>query len=94
MRIEWAKRAELQFLELLAQIHIENPGAAWRLHRRTIQWTHKLSQFPNSGRAGRMPGTREMFVVGTPFLLVYTVMPEFVSIDFVIHTSQQWPTEE
>jgi hypothetical protein len=35
-----------------------------------------------------------MFVVGTPFLLVYTVRADFVSIDFVIHTSQQWPTEE
>jgi plasmid stabilization system protein ParE len=94
VKIEWAELAELQFLELLSHIHTENPGAAWRLHQRTIQWASRLGQFPHSGRPGRLPGSRELFVVGTPFLLIYSVREAFVSIDFVIHTSQQWPPEQ
>lgn len=50
--------------------------------------------FPHSGRKGRMADTRELFVVGTPFLLVYVVRKDAVSIEFVIHTSRQWPPED
>lgn len=94
MRIEWAEQAELQFLDLLARIHEEDPRAAWRLHQRTLQWARKLAPFPNSGRLGRMAGTRELVVIGTPFVLIYAVRETAVSIDYVIHTSQQWPPED
>lgn len=94
MRIEWSQTADRQFLMLLAAIYLENPQAARRLHQRTIQWTRKLRAFPNAGRKGRFGGTRELFVVGTPFLIIYTVQTERVLIDFVLHTSQKWPPDD
>lgn len=94
MRVEWSQTARHQLLLLLAAIHVDNPRAARRLHERTRRWTLKLSSFPNSGRKGLIPGTREIFVVGTPFLVVYTVWSDSVVIDYVVHTARQWPPED
>ncbi|WP_158606047.1 type II toxin-antitoxin system RelE/ParE family toxin [Sinorhizobium meliloti] len=32
-----------------------------------------LRDFPHSGRAGRIPKTRELVVTGTPFVVIYMV---------------------
>lgn len=94
MKIEWTELAELQFLKLLSRIHEDNPRAAWGMHQRTLQRVRKLGLFPHSGRIGRVVGSRELVVTRTPFILIYTVKERSVSIDFVLHTSQQWPPED
>jgi toxin ParE1/3/4 len=46
---------------------------------------------PNRGRVGRKPGTREITVVGLPFLLIYRVGKKSVKIVRILHRAQQWP---
>lgn len=51
----------------------------------------RLGAMPNRGRIGRKSGTREITVVGLPFVIIYRVRKEAVEIARVLHGSQQWP---
>ncbi|MDR2726446.1 MAG: type II toxin-antitoxin system RelE/ParE family toxin, partial [Deltaproteobacteria bacterium] len=48
-------------------------------------------QFPESGRPGRVPGTRELVIAGLPYLLPYRVRNDVVEILRFFHTSQKPP---
>lgn len=52
---------------------------------------NSLKGMPQRGRAGRMPGTRELTVAGFPFVIIYRVGKEAVEIARVLHRLQQWP---
>ncbi|MFB2897343.1 type II toxin-antitoxin system RelE/ParE family toxin [Aerosakkonemataceae cyanobacterium BLCC-F50] len=43
------------------------------------------------GRPGRIPGTKELVVTRTPFILPYRVQGEQIEILAVIHAARQWP---
>ena len=46
-----------------------------------------------SGRPGRVAGTRELVVTGTPYVAAYQVTRETVRILRVLHGAQQWPDD-
>ena len=52
-----------------------------------------LSDHPAAGKAGRIAGTREMVLVGTPYLAVYRMANNRVEVLRVLHGAQQWPAE-
>jgi plasmid stabilization system protein ParE len=43
------------------------------------------------GRAGRVTGTRELVVAGTPYIVPYRVRVEAVEILRVFHAARKWP---
>ena len=43
------------------------------------------------GRPGRIAGTRELVVPGTPYLIAYAVLEEQVVVLAVLHGAQRWP---
>jgi toxin ParE1/3/4 len=45
------------------------------------------------GRPGRVPGTRELVVSDTPFILPYRVRDSAVEILAVFHGARQWPEQ-
>jgi toxin ParE1/3/4 len=45
------------------------------------------------GRIGRVPGTRELIVGGTPWIIVYRVRADAVEIIRVLHGAQKWPPQ-
>jgi toxin ParE1/3/4 len=51
----------------------------------------RLADHPHSGRPGRVPGTRELVVSGTPYVVAYRVEPAAVVILRVLHGTQRWP---
>ena len=50
-----------------------------------------LTQGKEHGRAGRVPGTRELPIPHTPFVIPYRVNADSVEILRVYHHSQRWP---
>ena len=49
----------------------------------------RLLDFPESGRVGQVPGTREMIVADLPYIVLYRVSGDVVEILRVLHTSQE-----
>ncbi len=60
-----------------AYIVRDDPEAAARIVERIVTSVEGLGAHPASGRPGRVPGTRELVVSGTPYLVPYRV--RFVS---------------
>jgi toxin ParE1/3/4 len=58
---------------------------------RVLEAIEGLAEFPNVGRPGRVPGTRELVVSGTPFIAVYKVEANILWVARVLHGAQRWP---
>ncbi len=52
-----------------------------------------LAQHPLMGREGRLAGTRELVIVGSPFIAVYRVKKTRIEILRVLHGARRWPRE-
>lgn len=69
----------------------ENPSAAILVDERIVAAVRRLVDFPASGRAGRIAGTRELVINGTPYVAAYAITETVVRILRVLHGAQEWP---
>jgi toxin ParE1/3/4 len=69
----------------------DSAGSADQFLERIQQAAAILVHHPLAGRAGRIPGTRELVVPGTPWIIPYRVRQGFVDILAVIHGARKWP---
>ncbi|MDD7973480.1 type II toxin-antitoxin system RelE/ParE family toxin [Roseinatronobacter alkalisoli] len=69
-------------------ISMDNPVAAERVYWGIVSAAEKLPEFPALGRPGRHPKTRELSVADLPYLIVYEVGPDAVTILAVFHRSR------
>ena len=51
----------------------------------------KLDQYPELGRKGRIPATRELVITDTPFLVAYRIHKREVQLLAVLHGARRWP---
>ena len=58
---------------------------------RILSGIDMLERFPNLGREGRIDGTRELVVSGTPFIIFYCLQDDQVEILGVVHGARKWP---
>jgi len=50
-----------------------------------------LERYPAAGRPGRIPGTRELVIVPTPFLIAYRTRRGTIEILALLHGARKWP---
>ncbi|MCL1574867.1 type II toxin-antitoxin system RelE/ParE family toxin [Xanthomonas nasturtii] len=50
-----------------------------------------LAVHPKSGRTGRVAGTRELVIAGTPYIAVYEIAGPNQNVRRVLHGSRRWP---
>jgi toxin ParE1/3/4 len=91
MKVVWLRTAVRNLDETATYIARDNPGAASRVVQRLRQATERLARYPDSGRPGRVAGTRELIVPGLPFILPYRVRQKRIEILRVLHASRRWP---
>ncbi|MGD0792965.1 MAG: type II toxin-antitoxin system RelE/ParE family toxin [Terriglobales bacterium] len=92
MRVEWL-RAALDNLNAVAEyISRDNPVAAARTVAAIVNAVENLERFPASGRPGRVSGTRELVVSGTPYIVPYRVRGNVVQLIRVFHAARKWPS--
>jgi toxin ParE1/3/4 len=77
--------------ELMNYIAKDNPEAANEVARKIWRTTQMLSNHPAIGRVGRVPGTRELVISGTPYIVPYRVIFDEVQILRVLHAARKWP---
>jgi len=90
VKVVWMPGAEQDRLEIFTYIAADNPSAAVALDDRFGKAAANLASFPNTGHAGKVPGTRELFPHKS-YRLVYEIDGDRVLILTVVHTSRQWP---
>lgn len=93
MRLTWSAFALSDRDGTFTHIEAHNPAAAVAIDERIVAATRRLRDFPESGRPGRVAGTRELVVTGTPYVAAYQVTSETVRILRVLHGAQQWPDD-
>lgn len=91
MKIRLTSFAAEDLEAIEAYIAEENPDAAARTVMRVLESINDLLEFPNIGRPGRVPGTRELVVGKTPFIAVYKVKSNVLWVLRVIHGARRWP---
>jgi addiction module RelE/StbE family toxin len=91
MRLEWTLKAVGDLQEAGEYKAEDNPQAARKMAERVRDAVENLIEQPNIGRPGRVPGTRELVVSGTPFIMVYWVRGAAVQVLRVLHHSRKWP---
>ena len=52
-------------------------------------------RFPDIGRIGRVRGTREFYVNGTPYVIIYRLLAgDRLIIETIVHTSMNFPDSD
>ena len=92
MTVVWSPRAIRHLSDLRAYIARDSPDAAARVARTLLASIEQVAALPNLGRPGRVAGTRELIVSGTPYVIPYRVGRERLEIIAVFHGRQRWPT--
>ena len=89
MRIRWLRKAVLRNLdEEATYIAADDLNAARLVIRRIFEAVDQLADQPGAGRPGRVPGTRELVVRNTRYILPYRVRGATVEILRLFHTSR------
>jgi toxin ParE1/3/4 len=91
MNIAWTRRAVRNLHHVRNFIRLDNPAASERVGARIEAAAANLARFPESGRIGEVPGTRELVLPALPYLIVYRVSGDSVQILRVLHEKQKWP---
>ena len=53
--------------------------------------TMRMATIKHPGRKGRVEGTREWVLTGTPYIVVYVERADGFEVWRVLHGSQEWP---
>ena len=91
MRVRWLRKALANLDAEAAYIARDNPAAAARVVMAIEEAVRNLTRFPALGRPGRVPGTRELVVPTTPYIIPYRVRNNAVEILRVFHAARKWP---
>ncbi len=90
-RIEWLPEAERNRASQLAYVGERSPRAALEMGTAISVAVARLADFPESGRPGRVSGTRELVVRRTPYVIIYRLEATHIVILRVLHGAQRWP---
>lgn len=92
MTLLWSPEAQQDLRDIRAFISQDDPNLAKKIVARIITLIgEQLPTNPHSGRTGRVAGTRELVIAGTPFVVPYRVKGDRIDILRVYHAARMWP---
>ena len=92
MRVRWVQTALANLNAEAEYIARDKPSAAAHTVESIVRAVQQLGEFPAVGRPGRVAGTRELVVAGTPYIIPYRIRAGYVEVLRVLHGSRRWPT--
>lgn len=93
MKSAWTRLALSDLGSAYDYIAEEDPSAAVRMIERIEEALEAVGRHPQIGRPGRVEGTRELVVSGTPFIVPYRVKAKRIEVLALIHGARRWPEE-
>jgi toxin ParE1/3/4 len=92
MNILWSPEAIEDLTSLRAYIAEDDPAAARGVVVLIIRNIEQLlSDNPQIGRPGRVPGTRELVIPKTPFIVPYRLQRDAIQVLRIYHGAGRWP---
>jgi addiction module RelE/StbE family toxin len=91
MKLVWSRYALEDRRSIFDYLESRDPAAAADMDEMIETSVLNLRSYPKMGRPGRVDTTRELVIVGTPFIVAYVVMPDRVKLLRVLHGAQEWP---
>lgn len=89
MQIRWLRTALANLDAEVEYIAQDNPAAVARLLHAIDVTVGYLKPHPAMGRPGRVTGTRELVVSGTPYIIPYRMRGKNVEILRVFHAARK-----
>ena len=93
LEVRWLKRALANLDAEAEYITRDNPAAARRVVAAIERSVLYLARYPSVGGSGRVEGTRELVVPGTPYVIPYRVRKGKVEVLRVFHAARKWPSK-
>ena len=93
MRVRWTGPAFESLRSHADFIAKDDFEQARRLVLRVNEAVERLKQFASLGRPGRLSGSREWIVSGTPYIIPYRIRADTLELLRILHASQEWPEE-
>ena len=88
----WSPEAIADLAALRAYIAQDDPSAAQRVALQIIRNVETLlPRSPQMGRPGRVPGTRELVIPKTPYIVPYRLVDNTIQVLRVFHGARRWP---
>jgi toxin ParE1/3/4 len=92
VRLVWSPQAVEDLAALRAYIERDDPIAARKTALRIIEAVDTLIPAnPKVGRPGRVPGTRELVIARTPFVVPYRLREGRIEVLRIFHGARRWP---
>ena len=91
LKVRWLKRAVANLDAEAEYISRDSPAAAQRVVAAIEDAVELLARHPALGRPGRVEGTRELVIAGTPYVVPYRVHEDRVEVLRVFHAARKWP---
>ena len=91
LTVRWTPMALADLNTAYEFIYADKPRAAKTVVSKILDGIDQLKNYPESGKDGRVGGTRELFVNTTPYFIVYRVKDKTLEILAVLHSSRRWP---
>jgi len=89
VEIVWSALARTRLREIRAYVARDKPEAAERLAIRIVAMIEALRSHPHLGRVGSELGVRELVIGGTPYIVLYRVQGQRVTISTIWHGAQR-----
>lgn len=89
MQVFWTRHAKRRRREIFVHIAADNLNAAIVLDSKFQSLSVRLPQFPNSGRQGRVYGTREI-VIHPQYIAVYRIFEGRIEILTIHHAARDY----
>ena len=93
MRVRWLRIARANLDAEAEYISRDDPAVAARIVAAIHRAVENLERFPAIGRPGRVMGTRELVVPGTPYIVPYRVRNKSVEVLRIFHAARRWPKQ-
>lgn len=90
MKVVWTPEAQQDREAIWDYIAVDSPRAAVKMDELFSKAAARLTDHPQLGRTGRIPGTREL-IPHKSYCMVYAIEQETVWLLALVHTARQWP---
>lgn len=91
MNIVWSPRAIRHLIAIREFIQADSEQSAALMAERIVHAIELVATQPQMGRPGRLTGTRELVISGTPYIVPYRIRHERLELLAVFDGRRQWP---